>query len=364
MAAEKSIPGRLIAGIANLKGSLLALLLSFLISSILILLSGVNPVTAFAAMLHGAFGSVRSVGDTLTKATPLLLAATGLMVSYRTGLVSVGSEGQLIIGGLCATIAGVYLPFLPGPALIAVMALAGAVGGGIWGAVPGYLKARLGVSEVINTIMMNYLATYLLSYLLDVPLREPPGYFPQSSQIAHQAWLPRIVPGTRLHLGFVIALAGVLVAYWILWRTPLGFQMRAVGYNRIAAESVGIKIRKNLVLAMFISGAFAGLAGMSEIGGIHHRLQNGFSSEYGFDAMAVALLGRTNPAGVVVASIFFGALRVGAGEMQRVVQVPASLVFIIQGCVIVFVLMETLLSKLQFPIRRKAASEGRVAACR
>ena len=332
--------------IKELKGPVLALLFSFCVTSILILFTGANPLAAYGSMFHGAFGSLRSLGDTLTKATPLILAGLGLTISYRTGLVSIGSEGQIMMGGLFAALAGVYLGFLPGLFLIVVMIAAGALGGGLWGAIPGYLKAHLGVSEVINTIMLNYVAAHALSYILDVPFREPPGYFPQSPQIAAQAWLPRFVPGTRLHAGFLIALAGAFLIYFLLWRSPIGFEMRAVGYNRNAAENVGINVKKNFILAMFLSGAFGGIAGMSEVGGVHHRLLNGFSSNYGFDAMAVALLGRTHPVGVVVAAIFFGALRVGVNEMQRVVQVPSSLVFIIQGCVILFVLLERIFKDL------------------
>jgi ABC-type uncharacterized transport system permease subunit len=324
-------------------GPILALFLAFLVAGIIIVFSGANPFLAYKSMFDGAFGSSRSIAETLIKTTPMLLAALGLTISYRTGLVSVGAEGQIIMGGLFATLVGIYMGFLPGTILIVVMIVAGMLGGGLWAAIPGYLKAKLGVSEVINTIMLNYIATYLVAFLLDVPLREPPGYFPQSAQIAEQAWLPYLLPGTRLHIGVIFALVTIVVVYFILWRSPLGYQMRAVGLNQKAARNAGIKVEKNLVLALGLSGAFAGLAGMVEIAGIHHRLMGGFSSEYGFDAMAVALLGKTHPAGVAIAALFFGALRVGANMMQRTVQVPASLVFVIQGLVILFVLMDELL---------------------
>ncbi|MBE3580941.1 MAG: ABC transporter permease [Thermoanaerobacteraceae bacterium] len=329
--------------LAGILGPAAALVLAFIVASFIIALSGANPLLAYKYMLSGAFGSLRSFTETLVKATPLLLSGLGLTVAYRTGLISIGAEGQMIMGGLFATLAGIYMGWIPGPALILVVMLAGMVGGGLWGAIPGYLKARLGVSEVINTIMLNYIAIFLVSYLLDVPLREPPGYFPQTAQIARHAWLPYVLPGTRLHLGVLIAFASAFVVYFLLWRSPLGYQMRAVGYNREAARHSGMNVGKNMVLALSLSGAFAGLAGMVEIAGLHHRLLNGFSSEYGFDAMAVALLGKLHPAGVIIASIFFGALRVGANMMQRSVQVPASLVFVIQGLVILFVLMDELL---------------------
>jgi ABC-type uncharacterized transport system permease subunit len=340
-----------------LLGPILALFLAFFVAGIIIVFSGVNPLLAFQSMFNGAFGSVRSFAETLVKTTPMLLAALGLTISYRTGLVSIGAEGQIIIGGLFTVLVGIYLGFLPGFILIPLMMIAAMFGGGLWAAIPGYLKAKLGVSEVINTIMLNYIATYLVAYLLDVPLREPPGYFPQSAQIAKQAWLPYLLKGTRLHMGVIFAFVAAFIVYFILWRSPLGYQMRAVGFNQKAARNAGIKVEKNLVLALALSGAFAGLAGMVEIAGIHHRLLGGFSSEYGFDAMAVALLGKTHPVGVVIAALFFGALRVGANMMQRTVQVPASLVFVIQGLVILFVLMDELIRNYAIRLVFKAKRE-------
>lgn len=351
---KKRIQGMLPA----LIGPLAALLLALLVASGIIMFSGANPIIAYKSMLAGAFGSFRSFAETLVKTTPLLLAALGLTISYRTGLVSVGSEGQMIIGGLFATLAGIYLNVLPGIVLIPVMMLAGMLGGGFWGAIPGYLKARLGVSEVINTIMLNYIATFFVAFLLDIPLREPPGYFPQTAQIAHQAWLPYLVKGTRLHIGVLFAFVSVFIVYFILWRSPIGYQMRAVGNSPTAAKTSGISVEKNMVLAMSLSGMFAGLAGMVEIAALHHRLLGGFSSEYGFDAMAVALLGKLHPVGVVIAALFFGALRVGANMMQRTVQVPASLVFVIQGLVILFVLMDELLRNYVVRVFTRPTREG------
>lgn len=331
--------------IGKVLGPIIALIFALIISAVIIALTGVNPFIAFKHMYLGSFGGMRNFTNTLVKATPLLLAGLGLVVSYRTGLVSIGSEGQIVFGGFIAALCGVYFGFLPGVILIILMLIGGALGGGLWGAIPGYLKAKLGVSEVINTIMLNYIAIYLIAFMLDGPFQDPASFVPQSSVIAVQAWLPRLIPRTRLHLGFVIALISAAVVWFLLWRSPLGFQMRAVGFNREAARFSGIKVKRNIVLAMFISGGFAGIAGMSEIGGLHHRLISGFSSEFGYDAMAVALLGRKHPFGTIIAAIFFGALRVGAGEMQRVMQVPGSLIFIIQGLIILFVLMEQLIGK-------------------
>lgn len=327
----------------QLLGIGLALVLVILVTSAIILFSGKSPIAAFQAMLKGAFGTKNSIAETLIKMVPLLLAGLGLTICYRTGLTSLGSEGQILMGGLMATVVGIYLGGLPSPLLIPLCFVAGMIGGGLWAAIAGLLKAKLGVSEIINTIMLNYIATFLLSYLIDGPLQEKAGIYPQSDLLSENAWLKSMVPGTRMHMGVIVALVSVVVVYFLLWKLPLGYQMRAVGNNPIAARTNGIKVARNMVLAMVLSGVFAGLAGAIEIMGIHHRLMNGFSSSYGFDAMAVALLGGLHPVGVTVAALFFGALRTGANTMQRTLQVPVSLVNIIQGLVILFVLMQVVL---------------------
>jgi simple sugar transport system permease protein len=332
---------RLYTILSSILSPVVAILMAFLIASFLISYAGANPLLAFASMFRGAFGTVRAFTETLVIATPLLLAGLGLLIAYRTGMISIGAQGQMIIGGLFAALPGIYLPGLPGYLLIPLMMLAGMLGGALLAVIPGYLKARFGISEVINTLMLNYIAFFTTAYLLDGPLREPPGYFPQSAQIAAQAHLPTLITGTRLHLGFVFALVAVVIVYLLLWRSPLGYEMRAAGLNRDAAEYAGIPVRRRMILAFALSGAFAGLAGMVQVAGIQFRLISGFTSNYGFDALAVALLGRLHPVGVMIASLFFGALRTGAGTMQRTVQIPASMIFFLQGLVILFVLSES-----------------------
>ena len=329
--------------LASLLGALMALALAFLVAGVIISMSGANPVEAISTMVVGAFGSKRMIGETLVKATPLMLGAAGLIIAYRCGMISIGTEGQIVIGGIFATVAGLALTGTPRIVALPLVMIAAGIGGGIWGAIPGILKAKLGVSEVINTIMLNYIAIYTLSYLVDKPLREPPGHFPQSAMIAETARLNILLPGTRLHTGLILALLSVVLVYLLMWRSPIGYQMRAVGYSQTAAKNAGIPIARNMVLSMLLSGVFAGLAGAMEVAGMHHRLMNAFSTDMGFDALAVALLGKLHPAGIVVSSILFGALRVGANMMQRTVQVPASLVQVIQGLVIIFVLMDTFL---------------------
>lgn len=338
-------------------GIALALVLALGITALIIVATGKDPALSFSSMLKGAFGTKNNIGETLVKAVPLLLGGLGLTICYRTGLTSIGAEGQIIMGGLLATIFGVYLGDLPRILIIPLAMLMAAVAGGLWAGIAGYLKARFGVSEVINTIMLNYIATYLVLYLLDGPLREPPGFYPQSSLLSQNAWLTYLVQGTRIHTGVILAAIAVVAVFLLLWKLPLGYQMRAVGNNPVAAQTNGINVRRNMVLAMFLSGAFAGLAGGVEIMGIHHRLMNGFSAAVGFDAMAVALLGGLHPVGVTIASLFFAALRVGANTMQRTVQVPSALVNVIQGLVILLVLSEAVLAKFSIKIfTRKTAA--------
>lgn len=323
----------------------IAVLLALLIGAGFIAMTGADPINAYHWLIYGAFGSVNSIGETLVKTTPLLIAGLGLSISFRASMTSIGAEGQIIMGGLFATLAGLYIKGLPGFLMVPIVILAGFVGGGLWGAIPGILKAKLGVSEIINTIMLNYIATYLVGYLLDVPLREPPGYYPQTAQIAESGWLPYILPGTRLHAGILIGLLLVVLTYLLMFRLPLGYKIRAVGLNPNAARYGGINVEKNMVIAMVLSGGLAGIAGASEIAGVHHRLLSGFSSNYGFDAIAVALLGNLHPLGVLISALFFGSLHVGASSMQRAAQVPASVVSVIQGLVVIFVLADIFFRK-------------------
>lgn len=334
---------------------LIAVFLALAIGAGFVAMAGADPIYAYQWLLYGAFGSINSIGETLVKATPLLIAGLGLTISFRASMTSIGAEGQIIMGALFATLAGLYLPELPAFLMIPIVILAGFIGGGIWGAIPGILKAKLGVSEIINTIMMNYIATYLVGYLLDVPLREPPGYYPQSAQIAETGWLPFILPGTRLHAGILIGIILVILTYLLMFRLPLGYKIRAVGLNPHAARYGGIHVEKNMVIAMILSGGLAGIAGASEIAGVHHRLMNGFSSNYGFDAIAVALLGNLHPIGVFISALFFGALRVGASSMQRGAQVPASVASVIQGLVVVFVLADAFFRKYAINWLKKSA---------
>lgn len=319
---------------------LVAVLFSILVGGVVIAMVGVNPILAYHHLWYGAFGTVNNFAETLVKTTPILIAGIGLSISFRSNLTNIGAEGQMIIGAIIAVLFAFVLPPLPAAIAVILTVLAGFVGGALYGAFPGYLKAKFGTSEIISTIMFNYIAVSMLGYLLDGPMKEPGGYFPQTALMPEFTRLVRFVAGTRLHVGFLIAILLAVAYYILMFRLPLGYKIRAVGLNPNGASYAGIKVKKHIVIAMAMSGGLAGIAGMSEIFGLHQRLYNGFSAGYGFDAVAIALLGRLHPIGVPLAALFFGALRVGANAMQNAVQVPTAVVYVIQGVSVLFILTD------------------------
>lgn len=320
-----------------------AIVAALLLGAVLIYMVGINPWKAYKYLVYGAFGSSNSIAETIVKSCPLAFAGLGFAFAFRCGLVNIGAEGQLYLGALASILVGIYVKGLPSVIHIPLAVLAGAAAGALWGAIPGYLKARFGISEVINTIMMNYVGIYFVSYLVHGPLREPPGYYPQTARILPSAAFPKLIPGTRLHAGIFLVILATFLVHHILRNTTLGYQVKAVGFNRDAARFGGINVPLNLIIAMAISGALAGLAGVNEMLGVQHRLLDGFSPGYGYDAIAVALLGRAHPIGVFFAALLFGGLRAGANMMQRSAAVPIQLIYIIQGLVVLFVIGSTFL---------------------
>lgn len=325
----------------SFSGTAITLVLVLFFSSILILCTGTNPVEAFGQILVGALGSKRMVGETLVMMCPLLLTGLGLTITFRSGLSSVGAEGQIIIGGVACAVAALSMgSSVPSFLAIPLCLLAGGLGGAIWAAVPGFLKAKMGTSELVNTVMMNYIATFFLSWMLTDVIKDPEGFHPQSAVVPDNTQIPTLMSGSRAHWGIILALVLAFLVYWLLWRTPLGYQLRVVGYNRNAAQYVGIPIQRNIVLAMAMHGFFSGLAGAVEILAVQYRCITGFSNNVGFDGIAVSLLGKNHPAGVIISSFTLAALRSGSGNMQRTLQVPTSLVSVMQGLIICLVLMD------------------------
>jgi len=315
---------------------ILSILLAFLVGAFFILLAKVNPLTVYYEIFKGAFATRIGLTESMIKSLPLVLAGLGMSFAFRCGVYNIGGEGQIFLGALGATFVAVKLN-LPIFLHLPLVIMAGFMSGGIWALIAGWLKTHYKVNELITTIMLNYIGIYLVGIFVYGPLREPGSIFPQSSQFPPSAIFSVLVPGTRLHGGVLLAIIATIFVYVFLWKTVSGFNIRAVGVNPEAARFSGISVEKNILIAMFISGGLAGLAGVGEVSGLTQRLFDNFSSGYGYQAVAVALLGQTHPVGVVLAGIFFGALRNGTTIMQRALGVPTSLVFIIQGLVILFV---------------------------
>jgi simple sugar transport system permease protein len=303
-------------------------------------LAGYDSGAALGALWSGAFGSWYAfTSATLVRAVPLILIGLGLAVAFRGGAFNIGGEGQFYAGAIAATWIGLSVGGLPSPLAI-VSVLAGAVlAGALWVAIPVLLRVRYGVLEVISTLLLNFVAEALTSLLVQGPLQEGQRIYPQSDPIAETARLP-LLPGTRLHTGLLLALAGAMLLHWVFGRTLWGFRLRAVGLGPRAAEIAGrIDSRWMAALALALSGAIAGLAGGVEVSGVSYALFQSLSPGYGFTAIAVALLGRLHPFGVVFAGLLFGALEAGAVAMQREADVPAVAVYVVEAVVILAVLL-------------------------
>lgn len=280
---------------------------------------------------------IRPISDSLVVSIPYILAGLGVAIGFQCNLFNIGAEGQLYIGGLATAYVGYAVHGLPWFIHAPLAILAGALAAGIWGFIPGILKARFGAHEVINTIMMNYIAFRLTDYLVGGPMRAPGG-IPATPEVLPSAYLATLFPSpVRLHWGFFIALGLAVVVYWLLYKTTFGMELRMVGANPKAAKYAGISVSRTMAFTMAISAALCGLAGSIHLLGVDHRMVRAFSPGYGFDAIALALLGNSHPLGVVVASLLFGFLRGGAARMQSVAGTPVEIIRIIQGLVIVFI---------------------------
>jgi general nucleoside transport system permease protein len=295
------------------------------------------------------------ITDSLTASIPYIFAGLAVALGFQSGLFNIGAEGQIFIGAIASVWVGFSIKGLPVYIHLPLAFLAGAVAAGLWGAIPGYLKAKTGAHEVINTIMMNYIAFRLSDWLLTGPLMGK-GNVPRSPGIEQSAWLPKFFPDPiRLHAGIFVALGIAAVVYWLLYKTTVGFELRMVGANPRAAKYAGVSVTRSFVLAMFLSGALAGMAGANEVLGVNHQLAQGFSSGYGFDSIALALLGKSHPAGVVLAALLFGTLRSGAARMQSVAGIPIDIISILQALVIIFIAAPAIIRWL---FRLKVPHEG------
>ena len=339
---------------------------------------------AYVALFEGAFGSpaqiarafntwgatgdtrplldaFRPLSESLVVTTPYIFAGLAVALGFRGGLFNIGAEGQLFVAGLASVYVGYAVKGLPAIIHLPLAILVGVIAGALWGAIPGFLKARTGAHEVINTIMMNYIAFRLTDHLLQGPMARPDG-LPITVEILPTAYLPSLFPRPmRIHWGFFLAIAVAFLVYWFLWKTTIGMEIRMVGANPNAARYAGIKIAWITVLTMSLSGALAGLAGINQVLGVDHRMVRAFSSGYGFDSIALALLGNSHPVGVVLASLLFGFLRGGAARMQSVAGVPVEIIRVVQALVIIFVAAPAIIRGIY---RLKAAREEEVVSMR
>jgi len=338
----------------------LAVLTGLIIGGIAIAASGGNVLVAYGALFSGSFGdpvkfftgfqqlfttgetagllrAIYPLSESIVIATPYIFAGLSVALGFRCGLFNIGAEGQFFIGALSSAYVGYSLVGLPMIVHLPLALLAGAAGGALWGMIPGYLKARFGAHEVVNTIMMNWIAFRLSDWLLNGPMKAS-GFRPVTPNVEHTAELPRFFPDPlRINWGIILALVVAYLVYWFLFKTTLGFEIRSVGANPDAARYAGMNIIRNFVLVMALAGGLAGLAGSAQVLGVDHWVGQGFSAGYGFDAIALALLGRSHPFGVVLAALLFGFLRGGATRMQSMAGIPIDIISIIQGLVIIFI---------------------------
>lgn len=322
-----------------------AVIVALILGALTMLATNVDPATigrSYVALLQGSVGSINAISETLTAAVPLVLAGLGLALGFRAGLFNIGAEGQILMGGMAAVITGFSFPGLPFAILMPLCLLAGALAGALYASIAGYLRAATGAHEVITTIMLNLMSFRIIDYLLRQDWIQKEGRSdPISKSVPEHAELPRLLewldPNLRVHAGVFLMLIAVAVVYWILFRSKLGFEFRASGENPDAACYSGMRSGLIIVAAMGSAGALAGLAGANQVLGVLDRASPGFSAGIGFDAIAVALLGRSHPVGVLLAGLLFGALEAGGRQMQVDAGVSIDLIGIIQALIIVFI---------------------------
>ena len=324
-----------------------AVMAAFLVGGGMLLMLGANPIEGYGALLDGAFGDADALADTALKSMPLLLVGIGICIAFRASVINIGGEGQMIAGAIVSTLVALGLPDLPRVLLVPLVLLGGLVGGAIWGAIPGALKAYSGVNEILSTIMLNIVAVQLMNFLLRDMIMDPYekayGRIPQTQRLSDNSDLPLLPGNTRLHIGVLVALAMAVLAWVLLWRTSLGFRLRAVGHSSAAARYAGMPVKRTIVAALTFSGAMCGLAGAILVfGSESHRFVTdgssvGFTGSAGFNGIVTALFGGLHPLWTIPSSFFFGGLLFGANAMQRAVQVPAALIVALNGLVVVFV---------------------------
>ena len=340
---------------------LLAVLTALALGAVVIVGTGGDVLLAYQGLWEGSLGRPQSISETLVWATPYIFGGLAVALAFKAGLFNIGVEGQISVGSLASVFIGYAARGIPFPLHVILAVLAGTLAGAAWGAIPGLLKARTGAHEVIVTIMLNYVAIQMTSFLVSGPMKDPNPLIAnaQTPKILQSARLPPLLPDPayRVHWGVVVALVAAVAIWWLLQRSTLGFEIRTVGANPQAARYAGIGVGRTIVLAMALSGALAGLGASLEVVGLNYYHTAGFSVGYGFDSIAVALLGRGDPVGVIPSALLFGALRAGSSRMQFLSQIPIDIINIIQALVLIFVAAPALIRWLyRVRVPREAAS--------
>ena len=342
--------------IHELYATVIALAITAVIIGGLVALVGVSPQSAFSALYEGAFGNRESALETLVQATPLILTGLAAAVAFRAGVWNIGGEGQFFAGAMGAYWVSTVLDVLPAPLLFVGMFLGGAIAGALWSSIASVLLVRYGTNEILTTVMLNFVILYGLSWLLSGPWQSPKTPYYQTERMADRTWLPRFFDDSRLHWGFGVALVMAVVVHFVVKRTSLGFELRAIGVNKQAAGYKGIHVGATVVAVMAISGALAGMSGAGELLGLHHRLQLDIAEGVGFTGIIVALVARLHPAGVIVVAIAFAGLFNGSTAMQVGTGIPAALVQVIEGVALVLVLLAAVACR--YRLRKPAHHHG------
>ncbi len=331
--------------------TVLAVLLGLILSGLMLLFLDKDPIEAFTILFTSLFRDKYTFGDIFVKATPLIFTGLAFALPYKANLFNIGAQGQFYIGAVISAAASLALQEkMPGFLVLVIVFVLVVIGGGLWGGFVGLVKARYKTNEFLVSMMSTYVALNFMDYLLRTVLKETKGEYPQTNPLNKTVWLPKLISGTRLHWGFVLAILAAVGIWILLYKTPLGFRIRAVGFNSEAAKLAGINASKIYLTVFFLSGALAALAGFSEVNGMQHMLVQGFNPNVGSEGLGIAILANANPLGIIFAAILFGILRVGGLVMSQMANVPSSIIELMQGFVMIFVI-------LSYAVRSKLASD-------
>jgi simple sugar transport system permease protein len=333
---------------------LIILIIALLIGAVVMYLSGRDPISAYLALWEGAFGNGYRFADTLDRSTIMILAGIAGSIAFRTNIINLGLEGQLYIGAFAAAWVGFTFTNLPSIVHLPLCMIAGILGGALWTLPVLYLKMRWKIPELVPTLMLNYIAIRITDYLIAFPFRDPTAPMAGSPLIAASAKLPKLIKGSTINIGFIIAIALIFLTYWFLFKTKIGYELRMVGLNQDFAAAAGLPVKRSIILAMTLSGGVIGLGGALMIMGFFGRFLGGFSSGYGWDGFMIAIIAQNHPFAVFPTALFFGALANGALTMQSVTGVPQAVVAMVKGTLVLFVTVKVFVEKIRKGLKKWA----------